>query len=361
MPKKKKNVWQRVGRPVLALAPMAGYTDPAFRIMALKFGADVVYTEMVSVEAIWRKNKKTLAMLETLPGEKNVILQLFGSQLELFSKALNVINNLSCHPGESRDPEMSKNPGSRIKHGMTKIAGIDINLGCPAKKVYKTGAGAALMNNKKLAREIISTTLENTNLPVSIKIRSRVKNVSAVEFIKYIKDLPLTAVMIHGRSLKSGFSGPIDYKMIKEIKKLLPNIPVLANGGVNSAEDARIMLSKTGADGLGLARGVWGRPWLFAEIKKTLTPPSRLRGTPPLSKGRVSGSPLLTKEGVRGRLEWPQIKPIALQHAKYFLKYNSNLIPLRKHLIHYTKGLTNASDLRQKIIKVTNLKDLLNL
>ena len=335
-----KNIWQTTKHPILALAPMAGYTDPAFRVMCLKNGADIVYTEMISVEALWRKNKKTLAMLKLLPSEKNVILQLFGNKPESFEKALKIINSSFCRPGESQDPETSKTR-FWIKSGMTikKLVGIDINFGCPAHKVFKTGAGAALMNNKKLAREIIKTVLENTNLPISIKIRSQVKNVSAIEFINYIKDLSISAVMIHGRSLKQGFAGEIDYEMIKNIKKLLPNIPVLTNGGIYTPADAKIMLTKTNADGLGIARGAWGRPWIFSQCCHPDDSDGSQRRRDPVAN-------------------WKFVRKQMLAHAKLFLKYNDNLIPLRKHLIHYTKGLKNASELRQKMIKVETIKEL---
>ena len=242
-----------------------------------------------------------------------MILQLFGNKPESFKKALKIINN-------------------KYKNN---FSGIDINFGCPAHKVTKTGSGAALMDNKKLAQEIIKTTTNNTNLPVSIKIRSQVKNTSAIEFIKYIKNLNISAVMIHGRSLKQGFSGSVDFKMIKEIKKLLPNIPVLANGGIYTPEDIKNILQKTNADGVGIARGAWGNPWIFSKKEK----PNFL-----------------------------EIKKAAIQHAKYFLKYNSsfakatadkqNLIPLRKQLLQYFKGQKNASQIRQKIIKIKNLEDL---
>lgn len=304
------NIWSKLykkGKPILALAPMAGWTDPAFRLICLKNGADIVYTEMISVEAIWRKNKKTLGMLKTLPQEKNVILQLFGSKPESFAKALEIINKI---------------PSTRDKN---KFSGIDINLGCPTHKVTKTGSGAALMDNKILAKKIIETTIKNTPLPVSIKIRLQVKNTSAINFINYIKNLDISSVMIHGRSLKQSFSGPVDFEMIKNIKKILPNIPVLANGGIYTLEDIKNILEKTQADGVGIARGAWGNPWIFS--KKT-------------------------------KPDFLEIKKTAIQHAKYFLEYSDNLIPLRKHLLYYFKSQKNASEIRQKIIKVKSLEEL---
>lgn len=307
-----KNIWQKKRkRPIVALAPMAGWTDPAFRLVCQKKGADIVYTEMVSVEAIWRKNEKTLRMIETLPGEKNVILQLFGSQPDSFVKAIQTMQEIGTFKNKI-------------------ICGIDINLGCPAKKVFKTGAGAALMNDKELAREIIQKTIEISPLPVSIKIRSRAGDVSAVDFIKYIKDLDMAAVMIHGRSLAQGFSGEVDFTMIKKIKEMLPDIPVLANGGIKSVSDAKDILDKTGADGVGIARGAWGNPWIFNEIKN----------------------------GKDKKQSWKETKNIIISHAKYFLKYKDDLVELRKQILLYIKGLANGGEMRKKIIGVKSLKEL---
>jgi len=306
------NIWQKKTKyPLVVLAPMAGWTDAAFRLVCLKKGADIVYTEMVAVEAIWRKNEKTLKTLETLRGEKNVILQLFGSKPDSFVKAIQTIQETG-----------------RFKN--KAIIGIDINLGCPAKKVFKTGAGAALMNNKEIAREIIKKTIEASPLPVSIKIRSKAGNVSAIDFIKYIEDLNVAAVMIHGRTLAQGFNGDVDFDTIKKVKKLLPDTPVLANGAIKSAGDAKNILDKTGADGVGIARGAWGNPWIFGDIKK----------------GRDKNP------------DWEEIKKTMLEHAKYFIQYKDDLVELRKQMLFYIKGLPNASELRKKIIEVNNLEEL---
>jgi len=336
-----QNIWSKIKKPILALAPMAGYTDSAFRLICLENGADIVYTEMTSVEAIWRKNKKTLKMLELLPKEKNVILQLFGNKPESFKKALKTISKIQPARPSGGFPTC---PSVRR---VSKISGIDINLGCPAHKVTKTGSGAALMDNKQLARKIIQTVLENTKLPVSIKMRSQVKNTSAIDFIKYIKDLNISAVMIHCRSLKQKFSGPVDFSIIKKIKKLLPNIPILTNGGINTPEQAKNILEKTNVNGIGIARGSLGNPFIFSSTKKYL------------------------KNNNYKKINNKNIKKTMIQHAEYFLKYNSsfakatadkqNLVPLRKQLLQYFKGQKNASEIRQKIIKVKSLEDLKNL
>jgi tRNA-dihydrouridine synthase B len=309
-----KNFWLHLKKPILALAPMAGYTDAAFRLLCLENGADVVYTEMISAEALARQNKKTLKMLELLPGEKNVVIQLFGSRPDSFIQAVKIINKLLTTSYSLR------------------ITGIDINFGCPAKKITKNGAGSALMNELEKSYSIVKAVCENTTLPVSLKIRTQVKNISALQFINKVKDLPWTTVMIHGRSLNQGFVGEINYEIIKKIKQLVPKKIVLANGGVVDALSAQKTLAKTGADGLGLGRATLGQPWLFKTIKKSSAK------TPALA----------------------ELKKIILRHAELFLKSNSNLIPLRKHLLHYFKGQKNASQMRQKIIRVTNLVELKN-
>lgn len=307
-------------KPILALAPMAGYTDSAFRVMCLDCGADLIYTEMISAEALARNNKKTLKMLEFLAEEKNVVVQLFGKNPEAFAKAAKLI----CFSRDRSRPVPT---------------GIDINLGCPAHKVFKTGAGAALMDNKKLAREIIQAVLDNTNLPVSIKIRSQVKTTTAEEFIEFIKDLNFKMVMVHGRTLSQGMTGPIDFAMIKKVKELLPHKIVLGNGNINSSKDAREMLEKTGADGVGIGRGTLGNSEIFKNIKKYINK----RACPP--------------ERQLVDLERRRENKI-LHHAELFLQQNDNLIPLRKHLVHYFKGQKNASEWRQKIINIKSLTDL---
>ena len=299
-----KNFWEKQKKPILALAPMAGYTDSAWRQICKKFGADVLYSEMVSVDAIVFKNAKTLKMLGFGKKEMPIVFQLFGSDPKKFGEAVKMI---------------PKN-----------AAGVDINFGCPAQKVTKNGSGSALMNEVDKSYAIIKAVCENTPLPVSIKIRTKVKDVDAIKFIKKVKDLPWTTVMIHGRTFNQGFGGEIDFEIIKKVKELVPNKIVLANGGVHSWEDAKNILDKTGADGIGIARGAWGRPWIFKEIKKQKTI----------------------------NLNFKTRKKIILRHAKLFLKYNYTLEPMRKHLVHYTKGLKNASALRQKLIKVNDLKGL---
>lgn len=304
-----KNFWLTLPKPIIVLAPMAGYTDSAYRLICKKMGAQVVYSEMISVDAICFKNKKTLAMLKHSPQEYPLVFQLFGNDPKKFTLAIKIINNIL--------PQRKK-------------IGLDINFGCPAHKVTKNGAGSALMNEVDTTYQIIKNVCQHSNFPVSIKIRTKVKETTAIDFIKHIKDLPWTTVMIHGRTFNQGFTGPVDVVTIKKIKQLIPNKIVLANGGINNFKIAQQTLEITQADGLGLARSTWGNPWLFKEIKKNK----------------------------QLDISWSIRKKIMLKHAKYFLKNNDSLEPLRKHLIHYIKGQKNAGQLRQRLIQVDTFKDL---
>jgi tRNA-dihydrouridine synthase B len=303
--------------PILALAPMAGYTDSAFRLICLKNGADIVYTEMISTEAIWRKNEKTLRMLDLLPGEKNIVIQLFGTSPESFAKSVKFIEKYSA-----------RNIADK------KIIGIDINFGCPAKKVFNTGAGASLMLKPNLAREIIKSTIENTSLPISIKIRSGIRDKTAIWFLDHLKDLPIDTIMIHGRTYEQGFSGSAGFDQIKEIKKIFPTTTILANGNIDSPEKAKEILEKTNVDGLGLATHVLGNPFLFKQIKDYL------------------------KKQKYKKTNFRKVRKTFIFQAKKFLKYSDDLASFRKHLIFYLKNTPHAKQLRQQAIKSENLTDI---
>lgn len=341
-----KNFWQKPYKPILALAPMAGVTDSAFRQICKDHGADVLYSEMASATALayspphQKNNKrtpsrnsgnclknwdfgvgasppKTLRLLKFAKKERPYVVQLFGRNPEHFATAAKIITQ------------------------KIKPDGIDINFGCPARKVFKTGAGCALMADKKLAREIISAACKNTKLPISIKIRAGIKKNTAIEFIKHIKDLPFAAVMVHGRTYESGFAGPADFKVVEKIKKIIPKKIVLANGGINTPGDAVNILKKYPAlDGLGIARGAWGKPYIFEQIKYLLDSSTALGTTKSYDFGRI--------------------KKIMLQHAEIVWKEHKEpgIKELRKHLAWYVHGFPGASELRQKLVRAKNLKEI---
>jgi tRNA-dihydrouridine synthase B len=313
-----RNFWEKLVKPIYALAPMAGITDSAFRQVCKEYGADVVYSEMASVNALVYNPRKTLEMLVSSKKESPYIIQLFGSNPDHFARAVKLLSN--------------KRELSKFKIQNLKLPdGIDINFGCPVKKVQKQLAGAVLMNDMKLAREIIKTTIENTKLPVSIKTRSRVGDVDILEFLKFMKGLDIKALMIHGRSLSQGHSGPVDLAIIKKARKYFPGI-ILANGGVKDHESARLMLEKTGADGIGIGQGALGNPSVFQEVKS--------------QKSKVKSKEELLK--------------IALKHAEmaYKLKGEQGVIEMRKHLCWYVQGLPGARHLRERLVRVTTLNEI---
>ncbi|MFZ5982271.1 MAG: tRNA dihydrouridine synthase, partial [Patescibacteria group bacterium] len=296
----KGNFWKKSKKPILALAPMAGITDSAFREICRRRGADIVYSEMASVSALFFKPTKTQELLKFNRRERPYIVQLFGKDPKHFAKATKIVTEI------------------------VKPDGIDINFGCPAKKVFGHGSGCALMPQKELAREIIQAVLENTDLPISLKIRAGIKNTTALEFIENIKDLNWKAIMVHGRTYEGSFSGPVDFALIEKIKALVPDRIVLANGGIMTPQEgSKILKSYPSIDGLGIARGAWGQPWIFEDIKKLL-----------------KNHPLLPEEkdpeGTEGweKKSFEDISRIAIQHAKLIEKSKGSkgLLEIRKHL-----------------------------
>ncbi len=318
----KKNFWEKLkdsGRPILALAPMAGFTDTAFRQICAKQGADVLYSEMASVTALHyyatakkpdRDNggKVTMELLRfNRRLEKNYVIQLFGSTPEHFATATKVVSQ------------------------KIKPAGIDINFGCPAGKVIKQGAGADLMKDLKRSRAVIKAVLDNTDLPVSIKLRAKSGEVGVLEFLENISDLPVAAVMIHGRTLAQGFAGAPDFKIVKESRQHFKGV-IIANGGINTLRDAKEALAASGADGLGLARGILGKPWLFKEIK---------------DNKEINISP-------------KEILKLMLKHATLAVKLKGEgiLVEMRKHLVWYVQAFPGASRLRSELVTVSSLADV---
>jgi len=302
---------------------MAGVTDSAFRQICKKYGADVVYSEMISVDALAHNSKKTLAMLEFSKKEKPIVIQLFGKKSELFALAAKLVEQKGAD-------------------------GVDINFGCPTPKIFKCGGGASLMRDLDLCYEIIKATCLAAKIPVSIKIRSSIGKITALDLVKKIKDLPVAAIMVHGRSYERGFNGEVDLAMIKKVKDNFSARGgsafggkgiVLGNGGIYSPEQAKIMLAKTEVDGIGLAQGVLGKPWLFKQIKDYLQTGNFLE------------------------VDFKQIKKTALEHAalNYKLKGKLGILEMRKHLAWYFKGFEGANVLRQKLIKVDSLKEIKNI
>lgn len=327
MAAKKDNFWQELPPGFLALAPMAGITDLPFRLLCKEYGADVVYSEMASAAALYfGKAKKqdplsnpTLRLLRTVPEEAPLVVQLFGREPEHFALAARIVSfGLSGRP-----------------------AGIDINFGCPVPKVKKQGAGAVLMADLKQAREVLKAVIDNTDLPVSVKVRAEAGGTGVLKFLDSVSDLDIKAVMIHGRSLGQMFSGPIDLEIIKKAGDFFPGV-IMANGGIGTAfgrppgsfawEQAEYYLKQSGAQGLGIAQGALGRPYIFKEIKDKAV----------MRIGREEYAALI------------------LRHAGLVDKYlgEPGFLELRKHLAWSVKGLKNAKQLRQQFIQIKSLADV---
>jgi nifR3 family TIM-barrel protein len=322
--------WISLKKPIFALAPLSGITDSAFRRICKGFGADVVYSELSSSTAFAYQPEPTLRIMRFDESERPYVVQLFGNNPEHFAAAARCVSR------------------------QIKPDGIDINFGCPIPKVFKSGAGAALMTNPVLAREIIQSVIENTHLPVSIKTRTSVKGSHLLSLLEYIGDLDIKAIMIHGRSYSQGFSGPNDIETTRNARSLFKGI-ILANGGVTNAAQGLELIEKTGADGVGIARGALGNPWIFKQLKESCgseaDDDSQTR-QPDCSNSNINGKPC-SEEVFR----------MAMEHARLSigLKGERGIIEMRKHLCWYLQQIPGTKKLRQKAVKIASLEDAAEL
>lgn len=319
------NFWLQLKKPILALAPMEGVTDSAFRLLCRRHGADVVYTEFMAAEAITHGAKKVLEKMRYAAEERPVICQIFGKSPAAFAAAAKTIEDLG-------------------------FDGVDLNFGCPARKVVSHGAGVALLRDPQYARQLVAAALERISIPLSIKVRTSIRKESkdadpgnperytALNLIEAIQGLPVQAVMVHGRGYEQGHSGDIDTDMIRQVKAAFPGT-VLANGGITSPAGAAEMLSRTGADGVGIARGAWGQPWIFRQSREFLT-----TGT---------FTPTTTDDIVNTIVE----------HATLLhdLKGAHGLLEFRKHFGYYLSGFPGAAEWRRRAVTVTTLADVTTL
>ena len=298
----------------LVLAPMAGITDFPFRMICKELGAGLVFSEMVSVEALIRDHKRTHGMLHTHPAERPVVFQIFGSKPASMAEAAHIVSQ-----GE--------------------VDCIDINMGCPVPKILKSGAGSALLRDLGLAKEIMSAAAGASKVPVTVKIRLGwdSRNIVAVDLAQAAEALGIAAVTVHGRTKVQGFSGHADWSMIKEVKGSI-GIPVIGNGDVRSAQDAKRMMDETGCDGVMIGRAVQGYPWLFHEAKQFL------------QTGLVPAPPSLEER-----------RAVMLRHANDMVKLlgeNIGVREMRKHLCWYAKGLPGGAEFRTSINHLSAAADV---
>ena len=299
------------------LGPMAGVTDLPFRLLCREQGAGLLCMEMVSAKAIYYNNRNTESLLAIHPDEKPVSLQFFGS-----------------------DPKIMSEMAKRIEERPFAI--LDINMGCPVPKVVKNGEGSALMKDPKLVYEIVSSMVKAIEKPVTVKIRKGFDDdhVNAVEIARIIEEAGAAAVAVHGRTREQYYSGKADWDIIRQVKEAV-SIPVIGNGDVTSPERAEELVRRTGCDGVMIARGAQGNPWIFSEMityEET--------GVVPPRPGKE------------------ELKEMMLRHARLQLEYKgeySGIREMRKHVAWYTKGIPGAARLREKINAVESLGELENL
>ena len=234
----------------LCLAPMAGYTDRAMRLVCYECGAEYSVTEMVSAKAVVYSDKKTFALAKILPDEGPVAIQIFGSEPEIMAEAAHILT----HSDEGR-----------------RAIAVDINMGCPVNKIFSNGDGSALMKNPELIEKITSAVKSAINIPTTVKLRSGINQscINSVECALAAEAGGASLVCIHGRTREQMYGGLADREIVKNVKSAL-QIPVIANGDILSGEDALAMLRDIGADGIAVGRGAVGNPFIFSEIKALL-------------------------------------------------------------------------------------------
>lgn len=295
----------------LILAPMAGVSDLPFRLLCREQGAGLAVMEMVSAKAILYRNKNTDELMRTVPKDRPVSLQLFGSDPEIVSKIAQQI--------EERPFDI-----------------LDFNMGCPVPKVVKNGEGSALMRDPKKAAQIVRECVRKIHKPMTVKIRKGFceNEVNAVELAKRLEDAGAAAIAVHGRTREQFYMGKADWEIIRQVKEAV-RIPVIGNGDVTGPESARAMMDQTGCDAVMIGRAARGNPWIFRQI---------LEG---------GGRPALA-----------ELKETILRHARMTVDLDgeyTGIRKMRKHVAWYTAGYPHSSRLRGLSNSIATLEDLRSL
>ena len=300
----------------IILGPMAGFTDRPFRIICEKYNPGLTVTEMVSSKGLFYNDEKTSLLMNTKGEKRPVAIQIFGSDADAIKYAVEYIN----------------------KNNLSEI--IDINMGCPAPKVVKNGDGSKLMLDIKKVESITKAAVQNSNIPITVKIRKGWDNehINAVEVAEAIEQAGASAITIHGRTRSEFYTGKADWNIIKQVKESV-KIPVIGNGDIKTPEDAKEIFKLTNCDGIMISRASLGNPWIFEQIQEYL-------------------------EGKEIRKIYNDEKlKIILEHINLETEEKGEITgirEMRKHLAFYIKGTENASEIREKINHIEVKKELEN-
>ncbi|WP_074514517.1 tRNA dihydrouridine synthase DusB [Selenomonas sp. WCT3] len=300
------------------LAPMAGVTDTAYRIIAHDMGCPLCYAEMVSSQGIHFRNERTLEMLKTELAERPIAMQIFANTPEMAAEAAKYVEDL----------------------GTADI--LDFNMGCPAPKIVKNGEGSALMREPQKAFAILSAIRKAIKMPFTVKMRKGwdEEHVNVLEMAKLAEEAGVDAIAVHGRTREQFYRDNADWEIIAKVKQSV-NIPVIANGDVRSCNDLKKILEVTGADGVMVGRAAQGNPWIFKQL------------THYWQTGEMLLGPTM-----RERAE------VIIRHLDLLLKYKGDYVgprEMRKHATWYTRGITHGAVLRDRFNKAESRQDFLDI
>jgi tRNA-dihydrouridine synthase B len=308
-----------LGEKPLLLAPMEDVTDPSFRYMCKHFGADLMYSEFISADGLVRSGKKSIKKLNIYDYERPIGIQLYGHIPESMAEATIM--------ADQARPDI-----------------IDINFGCPVKKIAARGAGAGMLTNLPLMKKITGIVIKTTNIPVTVKTRLGwdEENKNVVEVAEMLQDVGIKAITIHGRTKSQLFKGPADWTLIGKVKNNpRMRIPVFGNGDIKSPEDAKDAFEKYSVDGIMIGRATIGRPWIFREIREYLDTGNHMM-------------PLTVAEKVK----------LAKLHFKKSLEIKGEprgIYEMRRHFSWYFKGLPDFKDLRIKLLTSLDINEIYSL